>query len=904
MWRIGVIPRNLGYEYDGRYRAISHLTPRRARCFGPRAVLSSDDLLVLMRSFLLTFLSLLLSSSVVFAQPETAPDDAPTPIQASDLFRIQQLGNVALAPDGRHAVYTVKRIVEGDDGSHTYRTQLYLTRPDGRMAPQPLTRVADASQPAWHPDSDILAFVRPVNDTPQVFVMRLGSGEPYQLTDYPQGASQPQWVARGERLLFAASVPGDTLAAQGDAVPDWFAARPGASARTTDYTPPPATRIVLRDTVAYRTLDTLATDVELVDLNLDTDYLNTLEAPTRADSLRAHAQTRRAIADTITVAQPVPSPSPDGPLALQRQWLDDRADRRNPDVITRLDFQGEFGLRGPISFQHYFVVDLPDAVWTGTPEQPEANRVTEGFRSYSGAQWLNSTGQMIASTRPLDGRPPDDVRTHHLVLIDPGTRRAERFLALEPYALSNPRLSQDATQLAFTATDTTDTGYAQTEIGLFAMDGRTTPQLITTDFDRSVGTPRWSPNGWYLYTTAASEGGVPLYRFAPFERDTTATNDAPTGPPEVSDSETTFEADSTMMRPVEAERLTAIDRGIRSFDVTDAAAVYVVTEVENPYEVYAASADLSRERRLSSHNASWLQNRQISQPEPFSLPVTTEADTFGMDAWLMRPPNAPDAPAANTHPLMVQMHGGPSAMWGPGEATMWHEFQFMAAQGFAVVYSNPRGSGGYGYDFKRANYRDWGTGPMQDVLAAADSALAANPDLDARRQVLTGGSYAGYLTAWIVSQTDRFRAAVAQRGVYDLSTFFGEGNAWRLVPSHFGGYPWEGNVPPPVNAPSDTVAVYSDSLDTPRSTLIRNSPQTYVDQINTPLLIMHANNDLRTGVIQSEMLYRSLKVLGRPVEYVRYPDAGHDLSRTGDPDQRLDRTLRIYEFMTRFIEER
>lgn len=855
-----------------------------------------------MRSFLLVFLATLFTAHGVAAQPADTTSSSPTPIQASDLFRIHQLGNVALAPDGRHALYTSKQIVEADGGSHTYRTQLYLTRPDGRMTPEPLTRVADASQPAWHPDSDILAFVRPVNGTPQVFVMRLGSGEPYQLTEHPHGATQPQWVDRGRRLLFAASVPGDSLVAQGETAPEWFEARPGASSRTTNYPPPSEERIVLRDTVAYRAVDTLATDVDLADLDLDTDYLDTLEEPTRADSLTAHARTQRAIADTVTVEQPAPRPTPDGPLPLQRQWLDDRASERNPDVITRLDFQSEFGLRGPISFQHYFVVDLPDDVWTGTPDHPEATRVTAGFRSYSGAQWLNSTGQLIASTRPLDGRHPDDVRARHLVLIDPDTREAERFLELDPYALSNPRLSQDATQLAFTATDTTDTGYAQTEIGLFAMDGRTAPQLITTDFDRSVSTPRWSPNGWYVYTTAASEGGFPLYRFAPFERDTTATNDdAPAGPPEISDSETSFEADSTMMRPVEAERLTAIDRGIRSFDVTDASAVYVVTDVENPYEVYAASADLSRERQLSRHNASWLEDRQISQPESFSLPVETETDTFGMDAWLMRPPSASAADAP--YPLMVQMHGGPSAMWGPGEATMWHEFQFMAAQGFAVVYSNPRGSGGYGYDFKRANYRDWGTGPMQDVLDATDRVLADNDDLDADRQVLTGGSYAGYLTAWMVSQTDRFQAAVAQRGVYDLSTFFGEGNAWRLVPSHFGGYPWEGEVPPPVNAASDTVEVYSDSLNTPRSTLIRNSPQTYVDQIDTPLLIMHASNDLRTGVIQSEVLYRSLKVLGRPVEYVRYPDAGHDLSRTGDPDQRLDRTLRIYEFMTRFTEE-
>ncbi|MYJ55727.1 MAG: S9 family peptidase, partial [Rhodothermaceae bacterium] len=163
------------------------------------------------------------------------------------------------------------------------------------------------------------------------------------------------------------------------------------------------------------------------------------------------------------------------------------------------------------------------------------------------------------------------------------------------------------------------------------------------------------------------------------------------------------------------------------------------------------------------------------------------------------------------------------------------------------------------------------------VLAAASEVARRSGWVKPARPAAPGGSYAGYLTAWIVSQDHRFKAAVAQRGVYDLSTFFGEGNAWRLVPNHFGGYPWESGV------------------------LLRaNSPITFVDQIRTPLLIMHADNDLRTGVIQSEVLYKSLKVLGRPVEYVRYPDAGHDLSRTGNPKQRIDRLLRIWEFMERY----
>lgn len=225
---------------------------------------------------------------------------------------------------------------------------------------------------------------------------------------------------------------------------------------------------------------------------------------------------------------------------------------------------------------------------------------------------------------------------------------------------------------------------------------------------------------------------------------------------------------------------------------------------------------------------------------------------------------------------------------------MWHEFQFLAAQGFGIAYANPRGSGGYGHAFQRLNFQDWGDGPAGDVLAVASDA-ARNRWVDEDKLVVAGGSYAGYLTAWIVAHDDRFQAAVAQRGVYDLATFLGEGNAWRLVPSHFGGYPWG-----PQDATGDLGANPRLSADDLAEILRDNSPLTYVERIRTPLLIMHGDNDRRTGVSQSEMLYKSLKILGRPVEYVRYPDAGHDLSRTGDPTQRIDRLLRIYEFLARY----
>jgi dipeptidyl aminopeptidase/acylaminoacyl peptidase len=152
--------------------------------------------------------------------------------------------------------------------------------------------------------------------------------------------------------------------------------------------------------------------------------------------------------------------------------------------------------------------------------------------------------------------------------------------------------------------------------------------------------------------------------------------------------------------------------------------------------------------------------------------------------------------------------------------------------------------------------------------------------VDRDRLVITGGSYAGYLTVWIIAHDNRFKAAVAQRGVYDFTTFYGEGNAWQLVAWAMGGNPYDPR--------------FKQIID-------RNNAMSYVSRIRTPLLIKHGSNDLRTGTSQSEMLYRALKDLGRPVEYVRYPDAGHDLSRSGDPLQRMDRLNRIIEFFERYI---
>jgi dipeptidyl aminopeptidase/acylaminoacyl peptidase len=311
--------------------------------------------------------------------------------------------------------------------------------------------------------------------------------------------------------------------------------------------------------------------------------------------------------------------------------------------------------------------------------------------------------------------------------------------------------------------------------------------------------------------------------------------------------------------------------GVYAFAVGGGAIVYAATTPANPCTVRVRDA---RGDRLAFNLNEWVARKDLAVPVEGRV---ERPDGVSVQYWLMEPAQRDPV---QTCPLVLEIHGGPNAMWGPGERSMWLEFQLLCSWGYAVVYANPRGSAGYGYDFERASFQNLAEGPAGDVLAVVDHALI-NEWIDPERLVITGGSYGGYLTAWIIAHDHRFKAAVAQRGVYDLATLFGEGAAWRLVEWWMGGWPWETRL---------------------ERIFKRESPFTDVHRIRTPLLIMHGDRDRRTGFVQSEMLYRALKQLERPVEYVRYPGADHSLSRRGDPVQRMDRLNRIIDFFERHID--
>lgn len=287
--------------------------------------------------------------------------------------------------------------------------------------------------------------------------------------------------------------------------------------------------------------------------------------------------------------------------------------------------------------------------------------------------------------------------------------------------------------------------------------------------------------------------------------------------------------------------------------------VFAAGDMSHPFELYSADADGGNERRLTHHNDSWLHEVALSDPVELAVNGT---DGRPIQAWVL-PPFGFKGDASERHPLILQIHGGPHAMYG---YAMFHEMQLMAAKGYAVLFGNPRGSVGYGEEFAATTRGRWGESDMPDVMAEVDAAQALGW-IDPDRLGVTGGSYGGYLTNWIVGHTDRFKAAVTQRCVSNFYSFFGTSDIGYDFGEHeFGGLPW------------------SDSAK-----LLTHSPISYVDRITTPLLIIHSEQDLRCPIEQAEQMFTALKFLNREVEFVRIPEENHELSRSGTPSRRLAR---------------
>ena len=259
----------------------------------------------------------------------------------------------------------------------------------------------------------------------------------------------------------------------------------------------------------------------------------------------------------------------------------------------------------------------------------------------------------------------------------------------------------------------------------------------------------------------------------------------------------------------------------------------------------------------------------LSKPEAIEF---EGAKGWMVHGWLMKPVGFEEG---KKYPLVLEVHGGPHAMYGN---TYMNEFQILAAQGYAVLYVNPRGSHGYGQEFVNAVRGDYGGGDYQDVMLAVDYALETYDFIDETRLGVTGGSYGGFMTNWIVGHTNRFKAAVTQRSISNWISFYGV--------SDIGYYFTEWQIA-------------ADLKDIP--TLWKHSPLAYVENVETPLLILHSEKDFRCPIEQGEQMFIALKRLRKETTFVRFPEENHELSRSGRPSLRQSRLDYIVNWFQEYI---
>jgi dipeptidyl aminopeptidase/acylaminoacyl peptidase len=307
-----------------------------------------------------------------------------------------------------------------------------------------------------------------------------------------------------------------------------------------------------------------------------------------------------------------------------------------------------------------------------------------------------------------------------------------------------------------------------------------------------------------------------------------------------------------------------------SFDERGKRVAYVATSMTKPTELYVADADGRNERRLTSFNDKLTSEVAFSDAERFTYPSVGGMEIEG---WLMKPYGWQ---AGKKYPVVLYIHGGPHSQYGEG---WFDEFQNLAAQGMYVLFTNPRGSSGYGADFTYATRGRWGAEDYEDLMKATDIA-AKRPDIDSTRMGVTGGSYGGFMTAWITTKTTRFRAAQTDRMISDWTYWYGASDAQGLTEFEFYGKPW------------DNFAMY-DTL----------SPIRHVTKVRTPTLMVQSEDDFRTPMGNAELWFMALKKQNVPVELVRYPRSTHELSRSGEPWLLVDRLGRLRQWFAYWLQD-
>jgi dipeptidyl aminopeptidase/acylaminoacyl peptidase len=288
-------------------------------------------------------------------------------------------------------------------------------------------------------------------------------------------------------------------------------------------------------------------------------------------------------------------------------------------------------------------------------------------------------------------------------------------------------------------------------------------------------------------------------------------------------------------------------------------------------EIHVAelTADRVTTTAITELNAELLGELELSTPTSHWVKTP---DGTKVQVWVLPPRGFKQG---RKYPAILEIHGGPHAQYGVG---FFHEFQVLAAAGYAVFYSNPRGSKGYGRDHCAAIRGSWGSADWTDIQAVNEF-MKAQPHVDNRRMGVMGGSYGGYMTNWAIGHTNDYKAAITDRCVSNLVSMLGSSDY--LEPP--GSY-WPGN-----------------SWDSPEA-LWEQSPLKYFGKVKTPTLIIHSEGDLRCNIEQAEQVFAALKLRNVAAKLVRYPrSTSHGMSRCGPPDMRVHRLHQILSWWKKYL---
>jgi len=493
----------------------------------------------------------------------------------------------------------------------------------------------------------------------------------------------------------------------------------------------------------------------------------------------------------------------------------------------------------------------------------------------------------------------------HIWTIDARTGKGKQLTDSEIYDESEPGWSPDGEKIVFCSNRSKDPDFEPDAIDLFVIPAEGGDlRKIETPFGPKSN-PNFSPDGkwiayygregrgqWWkntrLWVVPADSSGDARNLTGKFDFNVSSwtINDMPSGlsmmPPTWSNdgSKLYFQVahhGNTVLKAVTLDEnvQTVIgDKGVVgtfSFDKEQSKLAYFHADMTDPGQIWTRDMTTGRLRKLTHVNENLLRARDLGEIEEVWFKGAADNDLQG---WILKPP---DFDAAKKYPSILEIHGGPRVQYGN---FFMHEFYYLAAHGYVVYFCNPRGGQGYGEEHSKAIWNNWGTADYDDLMAWVDF-VQQKPYIDKENMGVTGGSYGGYMTSWIIGHTDRFKAAVTQRSVTNLISMYGSSDFNWSFQMEFGDEPpWENF-----------------------ENYWRQSPMKYIGNAKTPTLVIHSEQDLRCDMEQDEQVFVALKKLGVDTEMVRFPDEPHGLSRGGRTDRRIERLNHILRWFDRYLRE-